>query len=100
MSANAICPGSHAETRRRGSAEAWHAGIFVISRGGRREHEFQSVVIDECIPMRYFLWRTANRRHGLYELWLIGHTVDAGGHDTGTVNHDDDGVRFDSVLLG
>ena len=40
-----------------------------------------------------------NRRDGLGELCLIGHTVDAGGHITTTIYHEDDGVGFDPVLL-
>jgi hypothetical protein len=41
----------------------------------------------------------ANRRHGLDELRLIGHAIDADGFTAGMINHHDDGVRFDAVLL-
>ena len=42
---------------------------------------------------------TTNHRHGLDELRLIGHAVDAGRYTTRTVYHDDNGVGFDPVLL-
>jgi len=42
---------------------------------------------------------TTNHRHGLDELRLIRHAVDAGRYTTRTVYHDDDGVGFDGVLL-
>jgi hypothetical protein len=34
----------------------------------------------------------ANRRHGLDELRLIGHAIDADGFTAGMINHHDDGV--------
>ena len=40
-----------------------------------------------------------NRRDGLGKLRLIRDTVDAGGHITTTIYHEDDGVGFDPVLL-
>ena len=65
MSANAKYPMAHAETRRRGETVytspmnvCRYAIFFISHRGAQRTQRArtnvcQSVVIDECIPMRY-----------------------------------------------
>ena len=90
-----------------------HRGdLLCLAQRTQRAQRNPICIADESLLMRFALGLTrsarraqrcqgslTNRRDGLGKLRLIRDTVDAGGHITTTIYHEDDGVGLDPVLL-